>query len=101
MLKLALPILLLAASPAAAQDMPGAVDLGAMSRTQVQSSMADGYAERGGSGGPTMPSPNGTPLNARSRAYCEAVPAYRSRFGAKSARVMKLVAACRRAGYQY
>ena len=36
------------ATPAGAQDMPGAVDLGAQARTQVQSATARGYAERGG-----------------------------------------------------
>lgn len=94
--------LILAAAPAAAQDMPGAVDLGALSRSQVQSSTADGYAERGGARSSGMArSPNGTLLNARSRAFCESVPSRRRQFGASDPRVIKLTAACRRAGYRY
>lgn len=103
MLKIALPLAMLAvAAPATAQDMPGAVDLGALSRTQVQSSMAEGYAERGGSRSRHVTrSPNGEPLSARSRSYCEAFPSYRSQYGASDPRVTKLASACRRAGYSY
>ncbi len=102
MLKLAIPIAFLVAAPVAAQDMPGAVDLGAMSRTQVQSSMADGYAERGGArSSRATRSPNGEVISARSRAYCESFPSYRSQYGASDPRVTKLAAACRKAGYPY
>ncbi len=96
MSRLAVPLALAAAAPAVAQDMPGAVDLGAQARVQVQSSTAEGYAERGGAR-----RADEAPLSARSRGYCDAFPAYRSRYGAGDPRVVKLAAACRRAGYRY
>ncbi|UVO50019.1 hypothetical protein M0208_05605 [Sphingomonas sp. SUN019] len=91
---------LFAVTPALAQDMPGAVDLGALSRTQVQSSMADGYAERGGARS-TVRAPNGLQISAKSRAYCESVPGLSARYGPNSPRVTRLAAACRQAGYRY
>lgn len=91
---------LLVATPAAAQDMPGAVDLGALGRTQVQSATARGYAERGADQ-EMVRSPNGTPLSRKSRAYCESVPDLRARYGAASPRVTRLEGLCRQAGYRY
>lgn len=85
---------------ATAQDMPGAVDLGALSRTQVQSSMADGYAERDGTR-PTARAPNGLQISAKARAYCDSVPGLIARYGPDSPRVTRLVVACRQAGYRY
>jgi hypothetical protein len=91
---------LITASSVAAQDMPGAVDLGALSRSQVQSSTADGYAERGGAKS-TVRAPNGLQISAKARAYCESVPSLSARYGPDSPRVTRLVAACRQAGYRY
>ncbi|EGI54000.1 hypothetical protein SUS17_3159 [Sphingomonas sp. S17] len=87
------------ATPAGAQDMPGAVDLGAQARTQVQSATARGYAERGGAA--TARGPNGVPLSARAKSYCDSYSARLRQYGAKDGRVMKLAAACRQAGYRY
>jgi len=86
------------ATPAGAQDMPGAVDLGAQARTQVQSATARGYAERGGAAtaraalrerGDVVAAILAHSYSARLRQY-----------GAKDGRVMKLAAACRQAGYR-
>lgn len=88
-----------ALAPAGAQDTPGAVDLGALSRGQVQRGAMEGHAERDAAR--DRPGPNGAMLSARSRGYCEAFPSYRSRYGASDPRVTKLAAACRAAGYPY
>ena len=100
MLKLLIPLALIVPVPAIAQDMGGAVDLGALSRTQVQSATARGYAERGGAASMTR-GPNGVVISARARAYCEDYPNVRSRLGKGDARVVRLAAACRQAGYRY
>ncbi|WP_200932342.1 hypothetical protein [Sphingomonas sp. Leaf412] len=93
-------ILTAGSAPAIAQDMGGAVDLGALSRTQVQSATARGYAERGGAASTTR-GPNGVVISAHARACCEDYPNVRSRLGKGDARVVRLVAACRQAGYRY
>lgn len=98
MLKTAIALALgtLIAAPVAAQDMPGAVDLGALSRTQVQSSMADGYAERGGA---RSSSRNG--LSPSAQRHCDNAPTYRAKYGAGHPKVKELMALCRQAGYRY
>lgn len=92
-------ILALVAAPVAAQDMPGAVDLGALSRDQVQRGTMDGHADRDTAR--RAPRQRGAELSASARAYCDAFPAYKRRFGANDPRVIRLATACRRAGYAY
>lgn len=93
-----MPLALLLAI-AAGQDMPGAIDLPSLARSQVQAGAMQGHADRDGAR--MVTAPDGVALSATSRAYCESYPALRRRHGARDARVVRLAAACRRAGYPY
>jgi hypothetical protein len=90
----------LTANAAVAQDMPGAVDLGALSRSQVQSATARGYAERDADTA-TVRAPNGMQISAKAKGYCDSVPGLIARYGTDSPRVTRLISACRQAGYRY
>ncbi|WP_156457843.1 hypothetical protein [Sphingomonas sp. Leaf412] len=96
--KMATLIVSLFAIPVCAQDMPGAMSVTDMGRTMVLTGQNQGYIDRARG---KSPSESREVLSPRSRAYCEAFPSYRSRYGAKDARVTRLAAACRRAGYRY
>lgn len=80
--------------PAAAQDMPGAVDLGALSRSQVQAGAMRGHAERDGARyGPTRARGD------RTAQTCANAATMRRPAGEKGRKVDRLRALCRQAGY--
>lgn len=80
------------AAPAAAQTDPTGVG-----QTMVLAGQAQGYADRGN--GRSTSRHDG--LDVETRSYCDAAPRYRARYGANDKRVVRLMTACRRAGYRY
>jgi len=79
----------LLSAPASAQDMPGALNLPDLARTQTQSSAMHSHAERDRRG----------PRASRTAQTCANVPRVRARLGANDPRVQRLAYLCKKAGY--